>query len=96
MMCVLPVQRMQLNIVLLAFQYKDFLVIGTPMQLVLWVLSIVFLTMDQGNWWISWLATFLALMLVVMVQICGVSFSSLMFARANNEDKDAPTHGDNH
>ena len=46
------------------------------MQLVLWILSIVFLmTIKGSNWWISWTATFFALVFVVASRTVGFSFT---------------------
>ena len=41
------------------YKYNDFLLFGTPMQIVLWVLSTAFLVIEQ--WYISWVATFFLL-----------------------------------
>ena len=54
-------------------QYKDFLVVGTPMQVVLWILTILFLTLSGTNWWISWLLTFVALIVVAVLLSYDVS-----------------------
>jgi hypothetical protein len=48
------------------YKYKDFLVIGTPMQIVLWILSIILLSiMNESNWWVFWLIMFSLLLLIV-------------------------------
>lgn len=48
------------------YKYNDFLIIGTPMQIVLWILSVVLLaTTTTSNFYISWLIC-LGLLLVVM------------------------------
>ena len=56
------------------YKYNDFLKFGTPMQLVLLVLSTVFLVIAD-LWWISWLATTLVLILVVLLRV-GLSTTS--------------------
>ena len=40
------------------YKYNDFLVIGTPMQLVLWIFSVGLLaTTTKSNFYISWLVS---------------------------------------
>lgn len=47
------------------YKTTDFLKIGTPMQIILWGLSTVLLvTTSASNFFISWLATLAALVLV--------------------------------
>ena len=56
------------------YKYKDFLLIGTPMQVVLWLLSIFLLSyLDGSNWWLIWGGMFLLLILVVGFQIFDLS-----------------------
>jgi hypothetical protein len=56
------------------YKYKDFLFIGTPMQVVLWILSIIMLSMmDGSNWWIFWIAMFLLLFLIVGMRMFNIS-----------------------
>jgi ABC-type multidrug transport system permease subunit len=56
------------------YKYKDFLVVGTPMQVVLWILSIIMLSMmDGSNWWIFWIAMFLLLILIVGTRMFNIS-----------------------
>ncbi len=50
-------------------QTKDFLAFGGPLQVVLWFLATVALSAGPNNWWISWVGTFSALVLVVMMKI---------------------------
>lgn len=47
------------------YKVKDFLMIGTPMQLILWILTTVILTNTTMAWWISWVWTF-----CVFVGVC--------------------------
>ncbi|CAB9507029.1 Sodium/sulfate cotransporter [Seminavis robusta] len=49
------------------YKSKDFLVIGTPLQLGLWILTTVLLG-TPSNWWLSWVVTFAAFLLVVIVK----------------------------
>eukprot|EP00934_Nitzschia_sp_Nitz4_P004130 Nitzschia sp. Nitz4//scaffold71_size96697//52407//56542//NITZ4_004698-RA/size96697-augustus-gene-0.145-mRNA-1//1//CDS//3329557256//4120//frame0 len=56
------------------YKYNDFVVIGTPMQLFLWILSIAFLaTTTSANWWISWLITGAALAATVAMRTMNFS-----------------------
>eukprot|EP00977_Amphora_coffeiformis_P009247 scaffold2102_cov161-Amphora_coffeaeformis.AAC.31 len=66
------------------YKYRDFLVFGTPMQLVLWVLSVAFLVIEQ--WYISWIATFLALLFVCVTRIVNSFGSSKGKAIVGSED----------
>mmetsp|Transcript_1401 Transcript_1401/g.3478 ORF Transcript_1401/g.3478 Transcript_1401/m.3478 type:complete len:488 (-) Transcript_1401:1642-3105(-) len=48
------------------YKYNDFLIIGTPMQIVLWILSVALLTTTtSSNFYVSWLVC-LGLLLLVM------------------------------
>ena len=55
------------------YKYNDFLVIGTPMQLVLWIFSVGLLaTTTKSNFYISWLVSLGILLLVVGITACDV------------------------
>lgn len=55
------------------YKYNDFMAIGTPMQIVLWLLTVVLLvTTTASNFYISWIACFGALGLVVLICVCDV------------------------
>jgi len=55
------------------YKYNDFLVIGTPMQVVLWFLSVGLLaTTTTSNFYVSWLISFGVLLLVMAVTTCDV------------------------
>ena len=49
-------------------QYKDFLKIGTPMQLILWLLTVASLSQGGSNvpWYLSWIITTLVLVVVAL------------------------------
>jgi di/tricarboxylate transporter len=48
------------------YKYNDFLIIGTPMQIVLWLLSVALLTTTtSSNFYFSWIICF-GLLVVVM------------------------------
>ena len=48
------------------YKYNDFLIFGTPMQIVLWILSVALLTTTtSSNFYVSWLVCF-GLLLAVM------------------------------
>ena len=50
------------------YKYNDFLIIGTPMQIVLWVLSVVLLTTTtSSNFYWSWLICFGLLVIVMAI-----------------------------
>ena len=53
------------------YKYNDFLVIGTPMQVVLWILSVGLLTTTTGsNFYISWLVSLGVLFLAMAGTSC--------------------------
>ena len=55
-------------------QYTDFVYIGTPMQIFLWILSILFLsTSGTIPWWVSWIGTLVFLLLTAFFRISGFS-----------------------
>jgi hypothetical protein len=55
------------------YKYNDFMAIGTPMQIVLWLLTVVLLvTTTASNFYISWIASIGALLLVVLTCVCDV------------------------
>ncbi|KAL7454525.1 hypothetical protein ACHAWC_006139 [Mediolabrus comicus] len=47
------------------YKVRDFLKIGTPMQLILWIFTTLILTNPSGLWWLSWVGTFIAFILVL-------------------------------
>jgi hypothetical protein len=52
------------------YKTTDFLKIGTPMQLILWLLSTVLLaTTTSSNFYISWFATFAALVVASLLML---------------------------
>lgn len=63
------------------YKYKDFLRIGTPMQIVLWILSVALLAQDSSGlpWYLSWIITSMILLVVSVARIsnvtCGTIFS---------------------
>ena len=55
------------------YKYNDFLIIGTPMQIVLWILSVALLaTTTSSNFYISWLVCLGLLVLVMAITSCDV------------------------
>ena len=49
------------------YKTKDFLYIGTPMQLILWILTTVILSNTTAPWWLSWIWTFGVFLLVCLI-----------------------------
>jgi uncharacterized protein (DUF58 family) len=68
----------------------DFLRLGTPMQLVLWILSVIFVS-NASKWYLSWIITAFVLFVVSIAMIFNVSPRRLLHrckrARSQNEDK---------
>ena len=54
------------------YKYNDFLIFGTPMQIVLWVLSTAYLSVIRP-WYLSWLGTGACLVLIIAFRVCNVS-----------------------
>jgi len=52
------------------YKYLDFVKIGTPMQLVLWILTI-FLLGEQLPWWVSWIISAVVFLMVCVATIVG-------------------------
>jgi len=57
------------------YRTMDFIKFGTPMQIVLWVLSTLYLTVIKP-WYISWLATGLCLVLIAFSRVGASSLGS--------------------
>jgi di/tricarboxylate transporter len=49
------------------YSTKDFLVFGTPMQVVLWISTTMFLVATR--WWLCWLTSFAVLVAVAVVRV---------------------------
>ena len=67
------------------YKYKDFLVFGTPMQIVLWILSVAFLVIE--TWYISWVVTIVALVFVSLTRVANSSLSSLFGSKSGGKVK---------
>lgn len=66
------------------YKYNDFLIMGTPMQVVLWILSVALLaTTTTANFYISWLISLGVLLLVMALTSCDVG-AMLKRGKANN------------
>lgn len=78
------------------YKYMDFVWVGTPMQIVLWILSTIFLS-TSALWYFNWLATGAVLLLVVMTRICKTSLSSVLPGRvlALRKKQPLPATGEN-
>lgn len=58
------------------YKTKDFLKIGTPMQIVLWIISVLFLSFDKSfPWYWSWVITLCCLLLVILFRGFGSNLS---------------------
>ena len=54
------------------YKYKDFLYIGTPMQIVLWLISVALLAqaaVTSSTWYIGWIAIFVFLVVIAVARI---------------------------
>lgn len=59
------------------YKYNDFLRIGTPMQVVLWILSIIFISADPSKWYLSWIISALVLCAVSTMLILNTNLRAL-------------------
>jgi len=55
------------------YKYKDFLKIGTPMQVVLWILSVGLLSLSPDRWYFGWIFTGATLVVTMMFQTLDIS-----------------------
>jgi len=53
------------------YKYTDFLRIGTPMQVVLWIFSVCIVSIDEDSWYISWIASSVLFIIVSVVMTSG-------------------------
>jgi len=75
------------------YKYNDFLKFGTPMQLLLLVLSTLFLV-TANFWWVSWLATALALVIAGAFRLgfpATSGFNRYLRRRKETADLEAPS-----
>mmetsp|Transcript_10992 Transcript_10992/g.24601 ORF Transcript_10992/g.24601 Transcript_10992/m.24601 type:complete len:1321 (-) Transcript_10992:427-4389(-) len=74
------------------YKYKDFLIMGTPMQIVLWVLSVALLAQTAASssptWYIGWIATFVVLVVVAIASISSDLGGSLCKRLVTRKKKD--------
>ena len=70
------------------YKVKDFVYMGTPMQLILWILTTIILTNTSVDWWISWLWTAGVFFLVCLVFVFP-SYVKSVFNKAKDNAKDA-------
>ena len=66
-------------------QVKDFLYFGTPLQLVLWILTVILLT-TKSVWYISWIVTTLVLVVVTIARTS--TFFSDLVSRVSRKKSD--------
>jgi len=65
------------------YKAKDFLYMGTPMQVILWILTTIILSNTTVPWWVSWLWTFVLFLSICLVFVCPAYVRST-FNRAKN------------
>lgn len=58
-------------------QSIDFIRIGAPMQILLWILSVLFIVIEPSKWYMSWIFTIAAYIVVSLVLSMGSSISKL-------------------
>jgi len=70
------------------YKVKDFLYIGTPMQVILWILTTVILSNTTIPWWVSWLWTFGVFVVTCLVLMFPAIVKSA-FSRAKHATQQA-------
>jgi di/tricarboxylate transporter/predicted amino acid-binding ACT domain protein len=54
------------------YKTVDFLRFGTPLQILLWILSVIFVSADKSKWFVSWIASAMVLICVSMLLISNI------------------------
>mmetsp|Transcript_26730 Transcript_26730/g.53353 ORF Transcript_26730/g.53353 Transcript_26730/m.53353 type:complete len:1289 (+) Transcript_26730:191-4057(+) len=71
------------------YKVKDFLYIGTPMQIVLWVLTTAILSNTTNPWYLSWIVTSSVFVLTLVVFVFP-AFVKNIFKKANEAAHNVP------
>ena len=71
------------------YSVKDFVYIGTPMQFILWIVTVLILSNTFTPWWMSWLATFGVFLLVCLIFVFPSAVKSTM-NRAKGASQQVP------
>jgi len=66
------------------YKVKDFVHMGTPMQVVLWILTTVILSNTTMPWWLAWVWTFAVFIFVCLVFVFP-SHVMAMYKKAKDE-----------
>eukprot|EP00549_Striatella_unipunctata_P022054 CAMPEP_0118726066 /NCGR_PEP_ID=MMETSP0800-20121206/33489_1 /TAXON_ID=210618 ORGANISM="Striatella unipunctata, Strain CCMP2910" /NCGR_SAMPLE_ID=MMETSP0800 /ASSEMBLY_ACC=CAM_ASM_000638 /LENGTH=1154 /DNA_ID=CAMNT_0006634835 /DNA_START=160 /DNA_END=3625 /DNA_ORIENTATION=+ len=70
------------------YKYVDFLNIGTPMQLVLWILSVLLLTQNESNWYLSWISTSAILICVAVARMSTGSMRTRVLGKKKQSERE--------
>ena len=70
------------------YKVKDFVYIGTPMQIILWILTTIFISNETAAWYFSWIWTFVAFVLVCLVFVFPY-YVTAVFHKARDKARDA-------
>jgi uncharacterized protein with PhoU and TrkA domain len=71
------------------YTFKDFLYIGAPMQIVLWILSVIIVSSSRFQWWASWLICFGVFFCVAAFRMTNGKIGQMM---ADRLKKNLPFH----
>lgn len=74
------------------YKYVDFLRIGTPMQIVLWILSVIFVSIDSSHWYWTWVITTIVFLVISLFLLLDLDCRSIFRARGCMKR----SHGDQH
>ena len=73
------------------YKVKDFLKIGTPMQLILWIFTTLILTNPLGVWWPSWVGTFVVFIAAVAVLVFPSTIRNLRHRKVDGKKPEGAT-----
>ncbi|EED91156.1 hypothetical protein THAPSDRAFT_269063 [Thalassiosira pseudonana CCMP1335] len=74
-----------------AYKVKDFVYIGTPMQVILWIFTTAIISNTTSPWWMSWITTF-AVFVVTLLVLVFPSCVKNSIAKARNTALSASEH----
>mmetsp|Transcript_15336 Transcript_15336/g.25557 ORF Transcript_15336/g.25557 Transcript_15336/m.25557 type:complete len:871 (-) Transcript_15336:117-2729(-) len=71
--------------------FKDFLYIGVPMQLILWIFSVAIISITVVDWWSNWLICFGIFAIVAAFRLTNGKIAQMMAARVKDTLPAIPT-----
>jgi len=72
------------------YKYVDFLRIGTPMQIVLWIISVVFVSIESSQWYWTWVITAVVFFGTSLFLMLDINLRSIFKVRDEKEGSREP------